>query len=147
MQWEKRIFGCCSSEFYRPDHIPWQTAVGNVIKLQEKLDWDPARPKTPIGLELFECVQSYLYPEAAKRLRFYCAIGTAFDFWHGVDGFLAIDHYKIFIDVSVMKQVEKNGVLLFYPEDSGQHLWRFAKRVSDRFAEQFIVGRTYPRGK
>lgn len=139
--WEIKVFGCCSNQFYRPSYIPWQDAVLNARKLQKKLDWIPAKPKTEAALLLYEAVQKRLtLQHARKRLQLYCSIGTALDFWHGTDGFFSIDRCIVCIDLTAnQKKAPAGRIFLFKSDHLKYGSDNLARKIAKAFNEYFTA--------
>lgn len=49
--------------------------------------WNPKRPRTALGLALFEAVRVALPPQYQPRLQLFVSVGLVLDSPHGVDGF------------------------------------------------------------
>jgi len=137
-EWEKIVFGRSSEHCEIPPYIKWERAINEVQYRQWEREWDPSNPKTPIARELFECIKTYLHPEAAAQLRFYCALGFELDLYHSIDGFFKIGRYLVCLDLTTNKiKSERRNVILFKPEDAGSNLWRIAKKIADTFNDEF----------
>jgi hypothetical protein len=103
------------------------------------MDWNPCKPKTPTAQEIFECVQSYLPKDLGQRLGFFCAIGTAFDYWHGVDGFFLIAGKRCIVTIDLVyrvnSKVDKKADFLLSRDDMGIGLWRLCKAIATKLQE------------
>lgn len=130
-EWEKKVFGISGNQFAVPKYLEWQDAVRDVIDIQWYIHWDPFKPKTPVAMEIFDCVKSYLPPELADRLQFLCAIGSALDWYHGIDGFFMIDKFIVSIDLSLGQKDSIKADVILPKNRSYMHLWRTCKQISD----------------
>lgn len=131
-KWELKMFGRTSGADVIPTYLEWQEAVDEVVHSQKELEWDPCRPRTTLGLSIFECVQSYLPKHLAFRLELYSAIGTSLDVHHGVDGFFMIDNFIVTIDLSTnQKEFFKSDVLMVR-KDGVVHMWRTCLEIAHR---------------
>jgi hypothetical protein len=134
-QWEKSIFGIHSNGHRSMARLTEQAAYQNARSLQGRLLWDPSCPTTTTGLELYNCVQSYLAPELAPRLLFYCAIGTALDYWYNIDGWFELNNVVVPIDLKVSpngdRQRRVDVILVTMRECNGFRLWRTGKLIAN----------------
>lgn len=138
-QWEKCVFGISAESMPRLSHLSLITATRKVIGLQRNLGWDPRNPKTYVAREMFDCVASYLDPEQASRLMFYCSIGTELDSWHQADGFFAIGEVYIYIDLKASRpppNYRSNSILVIRRDCSGLAVWRVCKKIADALIEK-----------
>ena len=91
--WARQVFGwhsgCC-----------FKSAMRRVKKCQRCLNWNPARPRTPLAQCLFRRVSARLGSRKASELRLFMAIGSSLDLM-GVDCWFERDHLIATIDLTV----------------------------------------------
>jgi hypothetical protein len=131
--WEEEVFRKSSKGVSLPKYLDWQSSILDAIGQQPKLQWNPSDPKTTMGKEIFECVQSYLPVHLALRLEFYSAVGTAFDFYHGVDGFFLIDKSIVTIDLTCRDKQDAKADIVLSRLQANIRLWRVCKKIADKF--------------
>ena len=138
-QWEKSVFGVAASDFRQPGKMPFDAAVQNAMSLQQTRGWYPCSPGTRMGKEIFECVKSYLPPDQEKILEFYCAIGTALDFYHSIDGFFQLACRRVPIDLTVSRPPENGSRVIFVVmrECNGYLLWRTCRKIAVALSDNF----------
>jgi hypothetical protein len=130
--WEEQVFRVSSKMFAKPVYLSWQDAVSDAIERQKDLRWNPTKPRTSVGKEMFECVQSYLPKYLADKLQFFCAIGTALDWYHGVDGFFEIDGFLVTIDLVYSEKQQAKADILFSKKEANILLWRVCLEIAQR---------------
>lgn len=72
-----------------PTYVPFIRGVAVARAAQEEYGWNPFRPKTSLGRKMLNAVRQALYVGDPNKLGLYTAIGSALDFYHGVDCFFA----------------------------------------------------------
>ncbi len=140
------MFGCHSGQFIRPPWKHWEDASEEIVHIQSELDWDPENPRTVAGRHLYMSVRDQLKPSHAKRLKFYCTIGTAMDFWHRTDGMFVVEPYTVCIDLKTYK-VEDNESrsVIIHPPDAGTKFdfTIVGKRIARMFNKAIRNGRVW----
>ena len=109
------MFGYDNTALPDPVYLSWWVALEDVIVRQEELGWNPLSPKTIMGMALFRRVQQELPEHLTDKLLLYCAIGTAFDRWHGVDGFFVLGEGILTFDLSYGNKAEVKADILVTP--------------------------------
>jgi hypothetical protein len=123
--WERKVFGQDIHKYRaNPTYLGWQDAIEDVVRSQKRIYWNPKKPKTKTGIEIFECVQSYLPQFLASELELYCAIGTSLDFHHGVDGFFMIHDFIVTIDLTTGWKSSHKAEVLIVRSNVGNSIWR-----------------------
>lgn len=129
--WEIKVFGISSRQFPKPEYTFYKPAKDWVIDNQTRLGWNPFKPRTKYGSEILACVRSYFPPHIAKRIGFYCSIGTVLDHYHKVDGFFKIDNHCVTVDLCTYlkpSHMVKADILFVY---RGTRLWRSCIQIAN----------------
>jgi hypothetical protein len=138
-------------------YIRFRAALELAKKFQPS---DPTNPEKPFGRELRIALQDILNldaPEDYDRVKFYTAVGTPLDKFHGVDAFVEfekedketkrVDVYRATFDFTTnpQKQVYKSDIVVqekdlpdpkLESEDFLKAVEGFAKQVAEKIAEQ-----------
>jgi len=134
-QWERSVFGT-SSDQYKQRFLPVSRieATKKAISEQWSRDWDPEKPKTTLGQEILACTKSYMSPMNAEKLRLYCAIGTALDRIHNIDGFFSLGEKILPIDLKAGTPPAGyifSSFLLLMKDCNGIRLWRVCRKIAE----------------
>ncbi len=108
--------------------------------------WNPLRPPTWWTVKLLISVRDYLPRKAKPKLGIYLSLGTAFDYWHGADAFLAIEDFFVTIDATTKEfDPEKKADFVFYKnrlyQDWENKCWNMASMLSRPEYEAFHKSR------
>jgi hypothetical protein len=98
-------------------------AIAVVKKLQSDLDWNPAKPKTPLSESIFRKVSSKL-PISISPLYLFSAIGTELDLRWGIDGWFEFGDRFVTFDLTsgkFKKHFKANYVLSRYHFLTNKH--------------------------
>lgn len=137
--WERKVFGTNIHDNQTPPtYLGWQDAIEDVVRSQERMHWNPAKPKTKIGNEIFECVQSYLPEFLASELEFYCAIGTSLDYDWGVDGFFMIDDFIVTIDLTTGQKNSHKADVLVVRSNLANSIWRVCREIAEKLKKGLL---------
>ena len=125
-----------------PPYQPFHTALRDVMENQPDWKWDPARPRTPVATELFECAQTFLAlcGRDPTKLRLFCAIGSSLDTHHGIDGFF--EHCGVIATVDLTanrEKLESKAQVIFRKEESTHKLWRTAYKIVEYLVTRSII--------
>lgn len=102
--WEQEVFGQAACDRDQPPYRQFDSALSEVLTVnwQKTVQhWDPDKPSTEIGYQLFQAVESFLPVLPQRVLRLYSAIGSALDYYHGIDGVFYWRGQKAYIDLTV----------------------------------------------
>lgn len=87
---EEKVLGACKVRWNRTGFYPYRLCVEATKRCQPKA----TRPRV-ISLETF--ISSTL----SRPVKFYTAVGTPMDFFHGVDGFFECDGVQVTLDLTL----------------------------------------------
>ena len=131
MFWEKRVFGCCASNFDTPDYLDLALAITDAARRQDERRWDPKAPSTIIARRLFASVKAHLDEIDAEDLMLYCSIGTALDRFHGADAFFRVRSHVVFIDITMRLDKRSRKAFLFRPQNlTKRNLFVFGRAIA-----------------
>ena len=138
MWWENEVFGCSSKEFAQPAGKDWLDAVEEVIACQGRYHWNPTNPRTNAGTRIYLSVKSNLAEEHRHMLEFYCAIGTALDWYYCTDGFFKIKKYIVCVDLTMKhpqqkKYQKKRNIVIITPRDDVADYQKVGQEIADIF--------------
>jgi len=108
------------------EYIPYRDAIEAIKKKQP---WkDPTNPEKKFPNDLHKKIAAKLCPTNYKRLRFYTAVGSELDRFHGVDAFFELDFVesekiktiRVTFDLTInpKKEEYKADELVFVPEEA-----------------------------
>lgn len=92
---EEEALGVCRAK--AGPYQSWKKALAAVLANQP---WDPSDPGPRFASDLHAEVALCLGLEDWSVLRYYTAVGSDFDVWHGVDAFLIFQGEMVTIDVT-----------------------------------------------
>jgi hypothetical protein len=109
-------------------YVPYKEAL-NFCRSHQPKGWDPIDPSTRTGSNLYASVamgmERFIGDFDWEELKFFSAIGSPLDVFHGVDGWF--EFRGIVVTVDLTANVHKaNGykanVILLYEEDDGREI-------------------------
>lgn len=100
---EEEVFGRCRAK--ANGYIPYRQALAEVEANQP---WDPTDPGTRFANDLHAEVASALGLDDWTGLRFFTAIGSALDRYHGIDAFFRFGIAIVTLDVT-LNDAKRNG--------------------------------------
>lgn len=102
-------------------HVSWDgymTYNRSLEYAKEHQEWDPSDPETPKANDLHALVAIALNLEDWSNLKFYNAVDTPMDYFHGVDCFFEFDGEIVTIDLTVNPHKrEYKADLIVHPDD------------------------------
>jgi len=143
-------------------YLRFRTALELVKKFQPS---DPTNPQKPFARELRIALQDILKletPEDYDRVKFYTAVGTPLDIFHGVDAFVEfekenpetkkVDVYRATFDFTTnpQKQGYKSDIVVqekdlpdpkLEADDFLEAVHRFAEKAAEKIADQEQAGK------
>jgi hypothetical protein len=111
---ERELFGKAEKLARVPEYLKYKQAMEVVRKLQPG---DPTDPKPDFAYEVLIQVEGKI-PDGKDRIRFYTAIGSMLDHWHGVDGWFELeDGRRVSIDLTTnpQKETHKADIVFLVP--------------------------------
>jgi hypothetical protein len=133
----------------KDDYLPLEESIKLAMEFQPA---DPANPRKPFAKEFLLACREKLELDSASqedmdRLKFYTAVGSPADIYHGRDGIMIFEDFdkKIYeIGVQVSKNPEKlnrSDVLIEedVPDPSDDDFDKKILAVSEKYAEKFIA--------
>lgn len=150
-QWEENFFGVRSNQFRNAPYADKNQVLQWLAANQNLYDWNPKAPKTKPAKKLFNLVKAGLPVDWAEKLELACAIGSAVDQHHGVDGFFTFEgiHDSLVIGIDLTTNPDKLNRNLYittvYEFGDFEVLGDvIAKKLSDELGR---VARSKPRSK
>ncbi|TSC59583.1 MAG: hypothetical protein G01um1014107_317 [Parcubacteria group bacterium Gr01-1014_107] len=127
----------------KPQFLEFRQAISEASARQPQ-KWDVRDPPTLLGSALFESVLEGLPSWLKKGLRLFVATGTALDYYHGIDGFFALNEGNILLDVPFDLSIEphpgKNPNVEFVITkadfEDEEKLAELGRRIAARLAER-----------
>lgn len=114
-------------------YLKWREALNWVIRNQSMIDNDPLEPNTLMLSDLQFTVADTIGVDA-NEIRIYSALGSAFDFFHGVDIFIAYEGKIVTIDLTVNESKRASGykadIILSERDFEKEDIWGAAQRVA-----------------
>ncbi len=92
-------------------YVPFTRAL-QVIKTHQP--WDPSNPEPKFASELRKAVAKELRLSDSRELKFYTAVGSPLDYFHGIDCFFCFEGKIVTIDLTInpTKQVAKADLVV-----------------------------------
>lgn len=115
-------------------YVPFRKSMRLVMMCQP---WDPSDPSTRAGNDLHCQVAMALGLEEWAELRFFSALGSPLDRWHGIDGLFEWRGKVVTIDLTCDhgKEVYKADVII-HPEDFEDQGQQIAQEIARQFHKQ-----------
>ncbi len=120
---ERRVIGECTVSYQ--GHLCWKEAAAQVRKNQPK-----QLPKNATDL------LAEVRRQTKADVQFYTAIGSALDYFHGVDGFFEFAGFVVTIDVTKNPHKDCGKANMVVCEDDLEDLPALAGRVVREFVTQ-----------
>jgi len=136
MEWERLFFGHASIDFSKPAFQRWEDAIEEAAAIQSIFSWDPKNPRTEMSRKLYDGVRERLREKYQENLALYCAIGTALDWHHGIDGFFRVGRYVVAIDLTTNKGKKTKGpdiVMVLAQDVMGAGFDRLCQKIANQF--------------
>lgn len=109
-------------------YAPWREAVEQVRKHQP-------REKRPAALRLEKEVARY-FGKLGMSVKFYTAVHSAMDFYHGVDAFFEFRGVLVTIDVTINPNKNSGKADVIVQADDFENLPALAGRIAREFASK-----------
>ncbi len=106
----KHKFSLQKLRAYKRESLTYDEWFDRVKRDQDRLRWNPIQPKTVLSINLFEAVRDNLPRKLMNKLFIYCALGTAVDYFYGIDGFFTLrwnPTFAVTFDLSLNQNPEK----------------------------------------
>jgi hypothetical protein len=115
------------------NYLKWREALNWVIRNQFIIDNDPTEPNTLMLSDLQFTVADTIGVDA-NQVRIYSALGSAFDFFHGVDLFITYEGRMVTIDLTINESKRASGykadVILSEGDFEKENIWETAQGIS-----------------
>ncbi len=118
---EEEVIGHCEVS-WDGRYIPFAAALRQVERSQ------PSKNRT--ANELLAQVRKHV-----PQVELYCAVGTALDRFHGIDGYFRFAGIMVTFDISLNSKGQYKADLEF-TQDDAENLGSFAGRVAEMFTEK-----------
>ena len=123
---EEATLGLCPAESH--GYMPWQEAAEQVRKHQP-------REKRPAAARLEQEVARRL-GKFGTAVRFYTAVRSTLDQYHGVDGFFQLGRFVVTIDVTINPEKSAGRADLIIQADDFENLHVLAARIVRELARK-----------
>lgn len=97
---EEESLGHVQVSGYNGEHMAYRESM-RWVKAHQPKGWDPTDPSPRFANDLHASVAEALGLDDYSELRFYTAVGSPLDYFHGVDGFFEYRGKIVTIDVTV----------------------------------------------
>lgn len=115
-QYELGCLGYCPQDGYIPEYMPYTASMWWTVYHQPE-DYDPRHPTRGLNEELFYLVQRMLPKRWRHLLRWFIAVGTSFDQWHGIDAFFYLGGTCVTVDVTTYQEKSYKADFLVTPRE------------------------------
>lgn len=120
------------------EYVPFRKSMRLVMMCQP---WDPSDPSTRAGNDLHCQVAMALGLEDWGQLRFFSALGSPLDRWHGVDGFFEWRGTVVTIDLTIdPTKVGYKADMVVHESDQEDSWASIGERIADLFRQKTAQG-------
>lgn len=127
---EAEVFGRTTVKWEgKMEYMPYRTAL-DFCRKHQPIGWNPVDPSTRTGSNLYASVAIELEKAVGEftweeELKFFSAIGSPLDVFHGVDGWFEFRGNVVTVDLTA-NTAKVNGykanVILFYEDDNDREI-------------------------
>ena len=126
---EQEVLGPCRLS-WNGDYTPFRESLRLVEKGQSG---DPSDPESPTMNDLHALIAIALEIEDWSELRFYTALGSPLDQWHGIDGFFVFRGKRVTIDLTINPEKDGTKADLVVHQSELDDLEGLAQKIARRF--------------
>lgn len=134
---EIEVLGICKNVGEKVEYLPFHEAMKDAISNQPWDDPTDPEPRFPRDLHFLVCEEMNI---DCCELRYYTAVGTAFDYYHGVDAFFTFRKgkkvYWVTLDLSLRKKTEYKADILVGLVDRIEDVKAYAKEIAQVFGRK-----------
>ncbi len=141
-EWERYFFGLERNiPFTQVPYLEYEVALMEVLKMQVSVfGLNPEYPTKGMTKSLVACAREFLVhlqKPHNEKLRLYCALGTALDLCHGIDGFFMLGNRRpVTFDLSARLQGSKTSrkadIIIERNRCKNYEMWRIAKEIAEK---------------
>ncbi len=137
---EIEVLGVCRNVGGEVQYLPYHKAMKVAMSNQPWDDPTDPEPRFPRDLHFLVCEELGI---DCSELRYYTAVGTAFDFFHGIDAFFTYKRgdkvYWVTLDLSLRQKFEYKADILVGFMEKIDDLKACAREIAQAFQQKIAT--------